>query len=157
MKIKYLLAILIATISTASAQRTIESSSDIYQEIKKLGVITNVLYLAAHPDDENTRLIAWLENEKLARTAYLSLTRGDGGQNLVGTEKGDAMGVLRTQELLEARKEDGAEQFFTRVDDFGYSKTAEETFEQWNKKEVLADVVYTIRKFRPDVIVTRFP
>lgn len=157
MKIKFLSAIIIASISSAFAQRTIESSSDIYQEIKKLNVVTNVLYLAAHPDDENTRLIAWLENEKLARTAYLSLTRGDGGQNLVGTEKGDAMGVLRTQELLEARKEDGGEQFFSRVDDFGYSKTAEETFEKWNKKDVLGDVVYTIRKFRPDVIVTRFP
>lgn len=157
MKIKFLLAVFLATTLHTSAQRTIESSADIYQEIKKLGVVTNVLYLAAHPDDENTRLIAWLENEKLARTAYLSLTRGDGGQNLVGTEKGDAMGVLRTQELLEARNEDGAEQFFSRVDDFGYSKTAEETFEKWNKKEVLSDVVYIIRKFRPDVIVTRFP
>ncbi len=151
------LVIISIAINSISAQRTIESSSDIFQEIKKLNVVTNVLYLAAHPDDENTRLIAWLENEKLARTAYLSLTRGDGGQNLVGTEKGNAMGVLRTQELLEARKEDGAEQFFTRVDDFGYSKTAEETFEKWNKKEVLSDVVYIIRKFRPDVIVTRFP
>lgn len=139
------------------AQRTIESSSDIFQEIKKLNVVTNVLYVAAHPDDENTRLISWLENEKLARTAYLSLTRGDGGQNLVGTEKGDAMGLLRTQELLEARKEDGGEQFFSRVDDFGYSKTAEETFEKWNKNDVLSDVVYIIRKFKPDVIVTRFP
>ena len=155
-KVLSLLIISIA-INSISAQRTIESSTDIFQEIKKLNVVTNVLYLAAHPDDENTRLIAWLENEKLARTAYLSLTRGDGGQNLVGTEKGDAMGVLRTQELLEARKEDGAEQFFSRVDDFGYSKTAEETFEKWNKEEVLADVVYIIRKFRPDVIVTRFP
>jgi len=151
------LALISIAINSISAQRTIESSSDIFQEIKKLNVVTNVLYLAAHPDDENTRLIAWLENEKLARTAYLSLTRGDGGQNLVGTEKGDAMGVLRTQELLEARKEDGAEQFFSRVDDFGYSKTAEETFEKWNKKEVLSDVVFVIRKFRPDVIVTRFP
>ncbi len=157
MKKTFSLLIIAFVVNSIFAQRTIESSSDIFQEIKKLNVVTNVLYLAAHPDDENTRLIAWLENEKLARTAYLSLTRGDGGQNLVGTEKGDAMGVLRTQELLEARKEDGAEQFFTRVDDFGYSKTAEETFENWNKKEVLADVVYVIRKFRPDVIVTRFP
>jgi len=157
MKKPFSLLIIVFALNSLFAQRTIESSSDIFQEIKKLNVVTNVLYLAAHPDDENTRLIAWLENEKLARTAYLSLTRGDGGQNLVGTEKGDAMGVLRTQELLEARKQDGAEQFFTRVDDFGYSKTAEETFEKWNKKEVLSDVVYVIRKFRPDVIVTRFP
>ena len=157
MKKTLTLLLITLTLQGLKAQRTIESSADIFQEIKKLNVMTNVLYLAAHPDDENTRLIAWLENEKLARTAYLSLTRGDGGQNLVGTEKGDAMGVLRTQELLEARKEDGAEQFFTRVDDFGYSKTAEETFEKWNKKEVLSDVVYIIRKFKPDVIVTRFP
>lgn len=139
------------------AQRPIESSADILQEIKKLNVVSNVLYVAAHPDDENTRLIAWLENEKLARTAYLSLTRGDGGQNLVGSEKGDAMGVLRTQELLEARKIDGAKQFFSRAVDFGYSKTADETLEIWDRNAVLADVVYTIRKFRPDVIVTRFP
>lgn len=139
------------------AQRPIESSADIYQEIKRLNVLTNVLYLAAHPDDENTRLIAWLENEKLARTAYLSLTRGSGGQNLIGTEKGPAMGVLRTQELIEARKIDGGEQFFTSAYDFGYSKTADETLEIWNKEEVLEDVVWTIRKFRPDVIITRFP
>ncbi len=152
-----LLYSLIIFSSLAIAQRPIESSADILQEIKKLNVVTNVLYIAAHPDDENTRLIAWLENEKLARTAYLSLTRGDGGQNLVGSEKGDAMGVLRTQELLEARKIDGAEQFFSRAVDFGYSKTAEETLEIWDRDAVLADVVYTIRKFRPDVIVTRFP
>jgi len=151
------LIIFLAAISSAFAQRTIESSAAILQEIKKLKVVTNVLYVAAHPDDENTRLIAWLENEKLARTAYLSLTRGDGGQNLIGTEKGDAMGVLRTQELLEARRTDGGEQFFSRAVDFGYSKTAKETLEKWNKKEILADVVWTIRKFQPDVIVTRFP
>ncbi len=143
--------------SIVYAQRPIESSSDILQEIKKLNVVTNVLYVAAHPDDENTRLISWLENEKLARTAYLSLTRGDGGQNLIGTEKGDAMGVLRTQELLEARRTDGGEQFFSRAVDFGYSKTPEETFEKWDKDKILADVVWTIRKFRPDVIITRFP
>jgi LmbE family N-acetylglucosaminyl deacetylase len=139
------------------AQRPIESSADILHELKKLNVLGNVLYIAAHPDDENTRLIAWLENEKNLRTAYLSLTRGDGGQNLIGTEKGDALGVIRTQELLEARKIDGAEQFFSRAVDFGYSKTATETFEKWNKEKVLGDVVWTIRKFKPDVIITRFP
>src|SRR5690606_34762295 len=103
------------------------------------------------------RLISWLENEKLARTAYLSLTRGDGGQNLIGTEKGAAMGILRTQELLEARKIDGGEQFFTRAVDFGYSKTADETLEIWDKNKILAYAVSTIRKFRQDVIITRFP
>ncbi len=142
---------------SAFAQRPVVSSSDIYQEIKKLNVCANVLYVAAHPDDENTRLIAWLENEKLVRTAYLSLTRGDGGQNLIGTEKGDAMGVLRTQELIEARKIDGAEQFFSSAVDFGYSKTAAETLEKWNKYHVLGDVVYRIREFQPDIIITRFP
>lgn len=152
-----LLGFALCSIIQSIAQRPIENGADLLQEIKKLNVVTNVLYVAAHPDDENTRLIAWLENEKLARTAYLSLTRGDGGQNLIGTEKGDAMGVLRTQELLEARKIDGAEQFFSRAVDFGYSKTADETLEIWDKQAILADVVYTIRKFRPDVIVTRFP
>ncbi|MAY84378.1 MAG: LmbE family protein [Flavobacteriales bacterium] len=140
-----------------SAQRKVESSSEIYHELQKLKVVGNVLYFAAHPDDENTRLIAWLENEKKVRTAYLSLTRGDGGQNLIGTEKGDALGVLRTQELLEARNEDGGEQFFSRAKDFGYSKTADETFEKWNKQDILWDAVWVIRKFQPDVIVTRFP
>ena len=141
----------------ANAQRPVQNSADILQEIKKLNVVGNALYLAAHPDDENTRLISWLENERLVRTAYLSLTRGDGGQNLIGTEKGAAMGVLRTQELLEARKIDGGEQFFSRAVDFGYSKTPEETLEIWDKEKVLADVVWVIRKFRPDVIITRFP
>ncbi|MEQ8910032.1 MAG: PIG-L family deacetylase [Vicingaceae bacterium] len=157
MRKAFLLLFLAASLFQLQAQRPIESSADILQELKKLNIVGNALYVAAHPDDENTRLIAWLENERMVRTAYLSLTRGDGGQNLVGTEKGDAMGVLRTQELLEARKEDGGEQFFSRVDDFGYSKTADETFEKWNKEEVLSDVVYVIRKFKPDVIVTRFP
>lgn len=139
------------------AQSSMYSSSKIQLELKKLNFLGNALYLAAHPDDENTRLITWLDNEKLARTAYLSLTRGDGGQNLVGTEKGAAMGLLRTQELLEARKIDGGEQFFSRAVDFGYSKTAKETFEIWDKDKILADAVWVIRKFKPDVIVTRFP
>lgn len=125
--------------------------------LHKLNTVGSVLYIAAHPDDENTRLIAYLANEKKLRTGYLSLTRGDGGQNLIGTEQGALMGVVRTQELLEARKIDGGEQFFTRAVDFGYSKTPEETFEKWNRQEVLADVVFIIRKFRPDVIITRFP
>ncbi|MBD98335.1 MAG: LmbE family protein, partial [Verrucomicrobia bacterium] len=153
----FLLLLFFSWLTAANAQRPLENSSDIYQEIKRLNVLTNVLYLAAHPDDENTRLISWLENEKLARTAYLSLTRGSGGQNLIGTEKGPAMGVLRTQELIEARKIDGGEQYFSSAVDFGYSKTADETLDIWNKDEVLEDVVWTIRKFRPDVIITRFP
>tara|TARA_Y100000782_G_C10186750_1_gene267080 strand:- start:4256 stop:6724 length:2469 start_codon:yes stop_codon:yes gene_type:complete len=126
-------------------------------ELEKLQTVGNVLYLAAHPDDENTKLIAWLANEKKVRTAYLSLTRGDGGQNLIGDEKGPHMGLVRTQELLEARKLDGGEQFFTRALDFGYSKNSDETFEKWEHDSILKDVVMTIRKFKPDVIITRFP
>jgi len=134
-----------------------KSSSEIKLALKKLNTLGSVLYIAAHPDDENTRLIAYMANERLLRTAYLSLTRGDGGQNLIGTEKGPLMGVVRTQELLAARKIDGGEQFFTRAVDFGYSKTPEETFIKWDKQEVLADVVWAIRKFKPDVMITRFP
>ena len=113
--------------------------------------------MAAHPDDENTRVIAWLENGELARTGYLSLTRGDGGQNLIGKELGPELGILRTQELLAARRIDGGDQFFTRAVDFGYSKSADESFEKWNREDILYDAVWVIRKFQPDVIITRFP
>lgn len=133
------------------------ASSEIYQKIQKLNVLGNVLYLAAHPDDENTRFIAYSANEKLFNTAYLSLTRGDGGQNLVGTEIREELGIIRTQELLAARRTDGGQQFFSRANDFGYSKTPKETLEIWDKDKILADVVWVIRKFRPDVIVCRFP
>jgi LmbE family N-acetylglucosaminyl deacetylase len=124
--------------------------------LRKLGVAGSVLYVAAHPDDENTALLAYLANGAQVRTAYLSLTRGDGGQNLIGSEQGPALGLIRTQELLAARRIDGAEQFFTRARDFGFSKNPEETLRIWGKDEVLADVVAVIRKFRPDVIITRF-
>ena len=116
-----------------------------------------MLYIAAHPDDENTRLLSYLAKEKKLRTGYLSITRGDGGQNLIGNEQGELLGLIRTQELLAARRTDGAEQFFTRANDFGYSKTSEETFEIWGKEKILSDAVWVIRKFRPDVIITRFP
>jgi LmbE family N-acetylglucosaminyl deacetylase len=124
--------------------------------MQKLNVMGSVLYIVAHPDDENTRLIAWLANGKKVRTGNLSLTRGDGGQNLIGPELGDALGIIRTQELMEARRIDGGEQFFTRAVDFGYSKNAAESFEKWGKQEVLSDVVRVIRMFRPDIIITRF-
>ena len=139
-----------------SAQQNIPSS-EILLKLKKLNKIGTVLYLAAHPDDENTRLISYLANGENLRTGYLSLTRGDGGQNLIGTEKGEYIGLLRTQELLEARKIDGGEQFFTRAVDFGYSKTSKETLEKWNEEEVLSDIVWVIRNFKPNVIVLRFP
>ena len=134
-----------------------QGSSEIFHEIKKFNSFKSALYMAAHPDDENTRVIAWLENGELARTGYLSLTRGDGGQNLIGKELGPELGVLRTQELLAARRIDGGDQFFTRAVDFGYSKSADESFEKWNREDILYDAVWVIRKFQPDVIITRFP
>lgn len=132
------------------------TSGDIYDAIQKLNFLGTVLYVAAHPDDENTRLISYFANDVKARTAYLSLTRGDGGQNLVGPEIRELLGVIRTQELLAARRIDGGEQFFTRANDFGYSKHPDETLEIWNKAAVLKDVVAVIRKFKPDVIINRF-
>ncbi|ULC58601.1 PIG-L family deacetylase [Flaviramulus sp. BrNp1-15] len=132
------------------------SSTEIYEAIQKLNFLGSVLYIAAHPDDENTRLIAYMSNHEKARTAYLSLTRGDGGQNLIGPEIRELLGVIRTQELLAARRIDGGEQMFTRANDFGYSKHPDETLEIWNKEQVLSDVVLAIRKFKPDVIINRF-
>ena len=129
----------------------------IKQAIKKLNTLGSVLYFAAHPDDENTRLIAWLAKEKHFRTGYLSLTRGDGGQNLIGPEQAEELGLIRTNELLAARSVDGGEQFFSSAIDFGFSKTSDEAFSIWNKERILADAVWVIRKFKPDVIITRFP
>ncbi|WP_436486198.1 PIG-L family deacetylase [Chitinophaga sp. ARDCPP14] len=133
------------------------NAADIKLQLKKLDTLGSVLYIAAHPDDENTRLLGYLAKEKLYRTGYLSLTRGDGGQNLVGNEQSELLGLIRTQELLAARRIDGAEQFFTRAQDFGFSKNPQETFTIWNREQILGDVVYMIRKFQPDVIICRFP
>lgn len=133
------------------------NSAEILLGIKKLNTVGSVLYIAAHPDDENTRLLGYLAKEKNLRTGYLSLTRGDGGQNLIGKEQGESLGLIRTQELLAARRTDGAEQFFTRANDFGFSKNPEETFTIWNKDSILKDVVLAIRRFKPDVIICRFP
>ncbi|HRP32397.1 MAG TPA: PIG-L family deacetylase, partial [Agriterribacter sp.] len=129
------------------------NSAEILLRLKKLNVLGSILYIAAHPDDENTRLLAYLANEKLYRTGYLSITRGDGGQNLIGDEQGAELGLIRTQELLAARRIDGAEQFFTRAYDFGFSKSTDEALDKWNKSLVLGDVVWVIRKFQPDVII----
>jgi LmbE family N-acetylglucosaminyl deacetylase len=134
----------------------IVSSADLDIALHKLDVLGSVLYVGAHPDDENTAVLSYFSKGRKFRTAYLSLTRGEGGQNLIGPEQGAEIGLIRTQELLSARRIDGAEQYFTRAVDFGYSKTAEETFEFWGKEKVLADIVWLIRKFRPDVIITRF-
>lgn len=133
------------------------TSAEMYQAIKKLNVLGSVLYIAAHPDDENTRLIAYLSKDRLYRTGYLSLTRGDGGQNLIGDEQGIDLGLIRTQELLAARRIDGGEQFFTRAFDFGFSKNPDETFTKWDREKILSDVVWVIRKFQPDIVITRFP
>ena len=157
---KFLYSLLLFTICSFSyAQPDLPekpSSAAIYAKIEKLNFLGSALYIAAHPDDENTRLISFLANDVKARTGYLSLTRGDGGQNLIGLELRELLGVIRTQELIEARKVDGGEQFFSRANDFGYSKVPNETLEIWDKKQVLQDMVWMIRKFRPDVIINRF-
>lgn len=133
------------------------NSEKIYHKVASLRHLTNVLYVAAHPDDENTRLLAWLVNDKNIRTAYLSLTRGDGGQNILGSEQGEALGLIRTHELIEARRMDGAEQYFSRAIDFGFSKTYQETFKHWPDYLLTYDAVWVMRKFRPDVVICRFP
>ena len=155
--IKLCILLFISTIVSLPAQQPKKlNSSEIYEAVQKLNVLGSVLYIAAHPDDENTRLISYMSNEVKARTAYLSLTRGDGGQNLIGPEIRELLGVIRTQELLAARRVDGGEQRFTRANDFGYSKHPDETLEIWNKNDVLSDVVWAIREFKPDVIINRF-
>lgn len=133
------------------------NAAGIRLQMQKLNTLGSVLYMAAHPDDENTRLLGFLAQESLYRTGYLSLTRGDGGQNLIGNEQAEQLGLIRTQELLAARRIDGAEQFFTRANDFGFSKNPEETFSIWDRNKVLGDAVWVIRQFQPDVIICRFP
>jgi LmbE family N-acetylglucosaminyl deacetylase len=147
---------LVTIIATYPQPNEHYSSADIKQAIKKLNVLGSVLYIAAHPDDENTRLITYFTKDKLYNTAYLSLTRGDGGQNLIGSELNELLGVIRTQELLQARRIDGGKQFFSRAKDFGFSKNPDETFQIWDREKVLADMVWVIRKFKPDVMITRF-
>jgi len=149
-------AILLMYTAFSAQQPNKLTSNEIFEKVQKLNFLGTALYIAAHPDDENTRLIAYLANEVKARTAYLSLTRGDGGQNLIGPEIRELLGVIRTQELLAARRVDGGEQMFTRANDFGYSKHPDETLQIWNKEEVLSDVVWAIRTFKPDVIINRF-
>jgi LmbE family N-acetylglucosaminyl deacetylase len=156
----FLLALLLA-ISAGPAQAAAPAETPNAAEIRlalaRLNVVGGALYVAAHPDDENTAFLAWASRERFVDAGYLSMTRGDGGQNLIGTETGELIGVLRTQELLSARRLDGAKQFFSRAIDFGYSKSPEEALGIWGKEQVLADTVRVIRTFRPDVIVTRFP
>src|SRR6185437_2724550 len=132
------------------------NGGEIQLALQKLNVLGRVLYIAAHPDDENTNLMAFWSNGSLYDAAYLSVTRGDGGQNILGPELGERLGVIRTEELLDARRIDHARQFFTRAIDFGFSKTADETLRIWGHDKILADIVWVIRNFQPDVIVTRF-
>ncbi|MFQ3297008.1 MAG: LmbE family N-acetylglucosaminyl deacetylase [Polaribacter sp.] len=154
--LRFAIAFLLISTSIFAQKPQKLTSNQIYEKIQKLNFLGTALYIAAHPDDENTRLIAYLSNNLKARTGYLSLTRGDGGQNLIGPEIRELLGVIRTQELLAARSIDGGQQFFTRANDFGYSKHPDETLAIWNEKEVLSDVVWTIRNFKPDVIINRF-
>ncbi|MER3373810.1 MAG: PIG-L family deacetylase [Allomuricauda sp.] len=147
----------LSIVSNLSAQKPKKTSSaEIYHNLQKLNFLGTALYVAAHPDDENTRLISYLSNHEKAHTVYLSLTRGDGGQNLIGSELRELLGVLRTQELLAARRIDGGEQRFTRANDFGYSKHPKETLKIWDKDKVLGDVIWAIRTIKPDVIINRF-
>jgi LmbE family N-acetylglucosaminyl deacetylase len=140
----------------AFAQRELSGTAQARLSLDRLNVVGSVLMIAAHPDDENTALLAYLARGRKVRTGYLSLTRGEGGQNLIGAEQGDELGIIRTQELLAARRIDGAEQFFTRAIDFGFTKTPQECFEKWGHDKILSDVVWVIRRFRPDVIILRF-
>ncbi|MEO1548493.1 MAG: PIG-L family deacetylase, partial [Bacteroidota bacterium] len=132
------------------------TSAELHHKLQKLNFLGTALYVAAHPDDENTRLISYLSNHTKAHTTYLSLTRGDGGQNLIGPELRELLGVLRTQELLAARRVDGGHQRFSRANDFGFSKNPDETLDVWDNKEVLGDVVWAIRQLKPDIIINRF-
>lgn len=158
MKIFKLLPFLILLVHTGFAQTAPPADiATIKQDFKKLNVLGSVLYIAAHPDDENTRLLAYLAQEKCYRTGYLALTHGDGGQNLIGNEQAELLGLIRTQELLAARRVDGAEQFFTRANDFGFSKGPEETLKIWDRDKILGDMVWVIRQFKPDVMICRFP
>lgn len=153
-----LLAALLALLLTgpAQGQRDLSGAAEIALRLEKLNVLGSVLMIAAHPDDENNPLLAYLARGRKYRTAYLSATRGEGGQNLIGPERGDLLGVIRTEELLAARRIDGAQQFFTRAIDFGYSKTPQETLAKWGHERILSDMVWTIRHYQPDVIVLQF-
>jgi LmbE family N-acetylglucosaminyl deacetylase len=156
MKHYILFFVLLLNIKGLAQQPVKPNAVELYNQIQKLNFLGSVLYIAAHPDDENTRLISYLSNDVKAQTGYLSLTRGDGGQNLIGPELREQLGVIRTQELIEARKIDGGEQFFSRANDFGFSKNPDETLQVWDKDKILSDVIWVIRKFQPDIIINRF-
>src|ERR1035438_6150268 len=146
----------ITLLSPAAAQRPFSGAAEIEQSLYKLNELGTVLHIAAHPDDERTAVLAYFARGRHMRTAYLSLTRGEGGQNLIGSEQGAQLGLIRTQELLAARQIDGAEQFFSRAIDFGFTRTPEETLQKWGHDRILADVVWVVRRYRPDVILLGF-
>jgi LmbE family N-acetylglucosaminyl deacetylase len=150
------IALLLCSAARSPAQRPFSGTPDIEQSLRRLNELGSVLMIAAHPDDERTAVLAYFARGRHMRTAYLSLTRGEGGQNLIGSEQGAQLGLIRTQELLDARQIDGAEQFFTRAIDFGFSKTAAETLQKWGHDRILSDVVWIIRSFRPDVVILCF-
>ncbi len=152
-----LLFLLVLSTSQFAQPAKILNSSELKLALEKLNTLGSVLYVAAHPDDDNTSMLSYFSSGKHLRAGYLAMTRGDGGQNLIGNEQDELLGIIRTQELLDSRRTDGAEQFFTRAIDFGYTKSPDETLKFWGHDEILSDVVWVIRKFRPDVIVTRFP
>ena len=137
-------------------QRILSGEIEIREALERLNTLGSVMMIGAHPDDEREQVLAYLALGRHVRTAYLSLTRGEGGQNLIGPEQGDELGIIRSQELLASRRIDGAEQYFTRAIDFGFSKTADETLQKWDRNKVLGDVVYNIRRFRPDVVILVF-
>jgi LmbE family N-acetylglucosaminyl deacetylase len=155
--VRFLLgAVLLASLAPLPAQRSFSGSAEIEQSLYKLNELGTILHIAAHPDDERTAVLAYFARGRHMRTAYLSLTRGEGGQNMIGSEQGAQLGIIRTQELLAARQIDGAEQFFTRAIDFGFTRTAEETLQKWGHDRTLSDVVWVIRRYRPDVILLGF-
>jgi LmbE family N-acetylglucosaminyl deacetylase len=144
------------SVLTAQVAPKKPNSADMFESIKKLNVLGSVLYVAAHPDDENTRMISYFANARHMDITYLSLTRGDGGQNLIGSELREELGALRTQELLAARATDGGKQMFSRANDFGFSKSPAESFQIWGKDAIMSDIVWAMRKLQPDIIINRF-
>jgi LmbE family N-acetylglucosaminyl deacetylase len=155
MKNSLLILLFCFHLSSSLAQQ--KSSSQLYEDLKAIQVLGTVLHVAAHPDDESTNMLTWFARDQHWETNYFSCTRGDGGQNLIGDEQGIALGLIRTQELLAARRLDGAHQYFSQAMDFGFSKSTDEALKIWNKDLILSNLVYIIRKTRPDIIFTRFP
>ena len=152
----FLLVLFFTKAVLLQAQANLSGAAEIEQSLNKLNELGSVLMIAAHPDDERTAVLAYFARGRHMRTAYLSATRGEGGQNLIGSEQGAQLGIIRTQELLAARRIDGAQQFFTRAIDFGFSRTPEETLQKWGRERLLSDMVWVIRSYRPDVIILCF-